>query len=297
MNLSSAGVACTGLLLVGCAVSGFHSDEYGFRWGTPSRPADPVVDVAVGTSSAPFVIDTGTSEFLVTKAFAKAAGLAGDGLVKDRLVYTIGTREFVAERHVVIEAAPLEEAGWGGILSPQLFAGTAAVAVDFRRMKMTLIAPTPHGASPGDCAAMATTYFGDRHKGLHAHRLEWRGRRFGTILVAGALDGRKSILLDVDTGSPISAFHPSYIGPAAASGQIGPRLKNLSGNVRTTVLVPNQTLRIGGLVLEGRSVVAMESGGALPDGTAWEGRLGMDLLKDAVLLLCPKGEDAIYIGI
>jgi hypothetical protein len=297
MNLCSTGVACTALLLVGCAASGLQSEEYGLRWGTPSRPADPVVDVAVGTSAAPFVIDTGTSEFLVTKAFAKAAGLPGDGLVKNRLVYTIGTREFVAERHVVIEAAPLEAAGWGGILSPQLFADTAAVVVDFRRMKLTLIAPNPGGASPDGCAAMATGYFDDRHKGLDAHRLEWRGRRFGTMLVDGALDGRKSILFDVDTGSAVSAFHPSYIGPAAASGQSGPQLKNLSGTIRTTVLVPNQTLRIGSIVLENRSIVAMESGGVLPDGTAWEGRLGMDLLKDAVLLLCPKGEDAIYIGI
>lgn len=267
------------------------------RWGTPQRSADPLVDVTVGEAAAPFVIDTGTSEFLLTKRFAAHAGkLANPGLVRQPVSYAVGTRKFSAERFVVIDAPPLEAEGWGGLLSPQLLALEATVILDFPRMQLAILeARSASTLKLMDCGRAVDSYLSRYSVSAPVHRIEWRGRAYGAVLVAGGLRGRPDSLVDVDTGKSASAFHPAYMGPAIESGRPGPQFKNARGDIRQTTEVPDQAIRIGTLLVTNRSILAQEIGGSLPDGSTWQGNVGMDILKDAVIALCPKGQDIIYI--
>jgi hypothetical protein len=298
-----------GLLLGGCMSAAGPSKDFakqpsGFEvelhWGTPSRPADPLTAVSVGSVTSPFLVDTGTSELLITEEFAQRAGLLGgaQGFRREPLVYQIGGRPYNVDRFLVIEAPPLQAEGWGGIYSPQLLTTNTTVVLDFPRLKMTSITPAVSSSSAADsCRIAVDGYMASHHSGRPSHRLAWRGRSFGAVLVEGGLVGKPSILLDVDTGKAVSAFRPSYIGPASASGKQGPRMVDIHGVEQSTTVVPGQALQLGSLILSDRSVAAHDTGGKLPDGTAWDGNLGMDILKDAIIVLCPIGDDAIYIGV
>ncbi len=296
-----------GLLLGGCISDASSRDsaaqasgfEVNLRWGTPSRPADPVTDLSVGSVTSPFLVDTGTSELLLTEEFAQRAGLrAGvQGMRRELLAYQVGGHPFSVDRFLVISAPPLHAEGWGGIYSPQLLTTDATIVLDFPRLKMASIAATaPSLSAADDCKLAADGYMAKHHSAAPSHRLAWRGRAFGAVLIEGGLVDKPSILLDVDTGKAVSAFRPSYVGAANASGKQGPRMVDIHGVEQSMTVVPGQALRLGSLILTDRTVAAHDAGGELPDGTAWDGNVGMDILKDAIIVLCPVGADEIYLG-
>lgn len=296
-----------GLLFTGCALDGrppkvpaLGATEVDLRWSTPARPADPVATISVHSQEAPFLIDTGTSELLLTSVFAQRAGLpkSEEGFRREPLAYSIAGRHLWVDRFLVIEAPPLDEDGWGGIYSPQLLTVNATVILDFLRLKLVSIeVPTATSSMSETCRIETERYVTAHHPGLHLHKFAWRGRAFGTVLIEGGLVGKPSLLLDVDTGKAVSALRPSYIGSASASGRPGPRMVDIRGVEQVTTVVAGQSLQLGTLVLSNRSVVAHDAGGKLPDGTSWDGNLGIDILKDAIVALCPVGSDAIFIGV
>lgn len=274
----------------------FESEQRAeMRWGTPQLSADPLIDVRIGETVSPFVLDTGMSELVLTRVLLERTFEPGSIADNRELQYRIGEDIQYASRLVVIDAPPLEQEGWGGLVSPQRLTDDAVVVMDFVRMRLVR---HPLRASAGRtakaCQAVAQRY---SQASRRMHKLRWQGRPYGALLVSGRVGDREPVLVDIDSGKAWSIFSTEYMGGTSPIHD-GGRIQHADGTVAATVKAPDQVLRIGELVLPGRELHLQASSSPSDDGAlAFQGNIGMDILKDAVLVLCPAGDDTVYLGV
>jgi hypothetical protein len=243
----------------------------------------PMVEANVGGMMTRLIVDTGSTDHILTREFADRVGLRSEAgepgtdsvgasvpswMLGD-VPIQIGDLDFTLQSAVAI-AGPARFAGWGigGILSAQHLHPTAQVVVDLLDRRLTLVA-----GAPSDVAAWVAA----RSPSVRPLSLE-RAPGDTTILVHSAIDAYDPVVTLLDTGGKRTEFAASAVpglrGLRPASGGRG-----VGGGQTLGVEVENRTLRVGDSTLPVPNLLIREEIGNAP------GLIGMDILRGTVLVV------------
>ncbi len=254
----------------------------------------PLAQFELGGSTIRLILDTGSTDHLLTVELAdrlglpREAGEAGTDSAGDSVPsWTLGTvpvriggEELRLENVIAINApAPFEAMGIGGILSPQHLHPSAQVVLDLVDERLTLLDADP---SQVDEQVRA------RHPEMRSLSLE-RARDDSTILVHAAVDGFDPVVTMLDTGGKRTEFFHTAV-PGLQGGERKPTGHGVGGGQTFGMEVAGASLRVGGVELSVPSLLVREKPSNAP------GVVGMDLLRETVLVVsADPGRDVLWL--
>ena len=244
----------------------------------------PMVDVRVAGQPTRLILDTGSTDHVLTIEFVRAAGLprepgepgtdhAGASVdswfVGDAGAEIGGVRFALHDVVAITGPAPFEGWGVGGFLSPQHIHPTAHVVIDLVADRLVLL----DGSDDGDLDAWLKA----RRPDFHVLELE-RDPTEATPVVAGAIEPFAPVPTMLNTGGRGTEFAvaavPGLVG--VAQGDAG---KGVGGAPVLGAVVEDRILRIGGARLPvARLLIRDEIDTML-------GLVGMDVLRGTVLVV------------
>jgi hypothetical protein len=243
----------------------------------------PMVEANVAGTSTKFIVDTGSTDHILTRELADRVGLNSepgepgtDGVGASVPSWTlgdvpvqIGDQDFTLQAVVAI-MGPAPFAGWGigGILSPQHLHPTAHVVVDLLDRRLTFV----EGALLGVVALVAA-----RSPTLRPLTLD-RAAGDSTILVHACIDPFDPVVTMLDTGGKRTEFVPSAV-PGLRGRRRGSGGRGVGGGQAFGAEVENQTLRVGDTTLAVPTLLLRDDIGNAP------GLIGMDILRGTVLVV------------
>ena len=250
--------------------------------GADGQPTHaPMVHATVGGEATRLIVDTGSTDHILTKALADRIGLSAEpgeeGIdssgasvpswtVGDVAVTIGGTSHQLA--NVIAIAAPgaFEPRGIGGVISPQHLVAGAWMSLDMAGDRLTAL-----DASQDDVAGWLT----QRSPDLRLLRLA-RAEDDTTILVRAAVEPFDEVITLLDTGGKASDVVASAV-PGLSGDEIASSGRGVGGTESFGTVALDQVLRFGDARIPvGRLVVRDEV----------EGRgilVGMDLLRGTIV--------------
>lgn len=253
------------------------------------KDVKPLVEASINGVQALMVVDTGSSQHILTKSFVKRAQLdLAEGYHAGHIDIALAGSTIKAEGFVVTDAiAEFDSEGWGGVLSPQRLIKDGYTVIDFPGRR--LLAFDPQGRSG------AFAYVARRYPDASLLEFRWNGAEFFTFLIPGRVRGSSEVtVLDVDSGTSESLVPPRAL-PDGTALQDGARFKSIDGQVTTTKQTGPLTILLDALEIDLAAVRVATRAGELPSGDRWEGSLGMDALESMVLLIPPNTERRFWI--
>ncbi|MBL4683904.1 MAG: aspartyl protease family protein [Nannocystaceae bacterium] len=247
------------------------------------RTHAPMVKAVVNGTPTQLILDTGSTDHVLTIALARAAGLkhvptdpgtdhAGASVPTWRLGTvdaTIGAQSLVLDNAVAIEGpAPFEGWGVGGFLSPQHLHPTAHTVIDLHNNRLIMV--------EGDANAVAR-WLAARLPD-HVQLKLPRARQYLTIVVPAAIVPFGTVDTMLNTGGQHTEFAqtavPSLRGPAPDVTGYG-----VSGVPVRGYEVRDRTLRVDGAKFKVATLLVRH------DMDPPHGLVGMDLLAGTALMV------------
>ena len=241
----------------------------------------PMVAATVHGEATRLIVDTGSTDHILTKELADRVGLSAepgeegiDASGASVASWTLGevpvrigeTSHTLANVIAIGAPGPFEPRGIGGIISPQHLVPDAWVRVDMAGDRFTALA-----GAEADVAAWLT----DQAPGFHLHRLA-RAEDDTTILVRGAVEPFDEVITLLDTGGKVSDVVASAV-PGLKGDEIASSGRGVGGNESFGAVALDQVLRVGELRLPIPRLVVRDE---------VEGRgilVGMDLLRGTIV--------------
>jgi Aspartyl protease len=251
----------------------------------------PMVQAVVGGVATKLILDTGSSDHVLTRELAGEAGLpmqpAEPGTDSTGALvpsWSLGdlTLELAAHvfplHDVVAIAGPPPFADWGvgGFLSPQHIHPTAWVVLDLAEDRLIAV----EGA-PSDVA----TWLAERSPNL---RLLTRDRVPGdpTILIEAAVDAFQPVVTLLDSGGKATMFVATKVpGMEGAQGSSG---RGVGGGQINGSMVEDRRLVVGDAILPVPRLFVREA----MDGH--DGLIGVDVLRGTVLVVSADPTRPVY---
>jgi Aspartyl protease len=243
----------------------------------------PLVKVDVGGTGTKLIVDTGSTDHVLTMELASQAGLDAspgepgtDSVGASVPSWTLGEVPVrigdldIRLQNVVAIAGPAPFEGWGvgGFLSPQHVHPNAWVVIDLVDGALTFV---------GGEEADVTRWVADRFPALHMLSLEREGGD-STILVRAAIEPFDPVVTMLDTGGKRTEFAEVAV-PTLLGGTPTESGRGVGGSTAIGSEVKDQVLRAGSATLPVPSLLVREE-----IGTA-QGLVGMDLLRGTVLVV------------
>ncbi|MGH2484269.1 MAG: aspartyl protease family protein [Candidatus Limnocylindria bacterium] len=243
----------------------------------------PMIEVDVGGTATKLIVDTGSTDHVLTMELAERAGLeasAGEAgtdsvgasvpsLTLGEVPVRIGELDIRLQNVVAIAGpAPFEGWGVGGFLSPQHVQPNAWVVIDLVDGGFTFV---------GGEEADVTAWVADRYPALQMLALE-REAGDSTILVRAAIEPFDPVVTMLDTGGKRTAFAEAAV-PTLFGGTLTESGRGVGGSAAIGSEVADQVLRAGAATLPVPSLLVREE-----IGTA-QALVGMDLLRGTVLVV------------
>jgi hypothetical protein len=240
----------------------------------------PMVHVTVTGTSTKLILDTGSTDHILTIELAEEIGLQAepgepgtDSTGASVPSWTLGEVEVeiagqaFAMRDVVAITAPAPFPGWGvgGFISPQHLQPGAWAVLDLAADRFFLL--------DGE-EADVTAWLSERMPGLQLLRLE-RAPGDGTILVRAAVEPFGGVVTMLDSGGKRTQFTqtavPGASGAQASSG------RGVGGGESFGAEVRDQKLIVGEARLPLAALIVS------PEMDGRDGLVGMDVLRGTVL--------------
>jgi hypothetical protein len=241
----------------------------------------PMIEVTVGGTPTKLILDTGSTDHILTMELAEQVGLeaepgeAGtDSTGASVPSWSLGEVEVeiagqaFALQDVVAITAPGPFPGWGvgGFISPQHLHPGAWAVLDLAAERFFLL-----DAEEADL----TAWLGERTPDLRLLRLE-RVPGDGTILVCGAIEPFEEVVTMLDSGGKRTQFTEAAVpgthqGPQASSGRGVGGGESFGAELRgRTLIIGEARLPLATLILS-------------PEMDGRDGLVGMDVLRGTVL--------------
>jgi hypothetical protein len=258
----------------------------------------PLVRARIGEVERLFILDSGATDPIFTKALAKSVGMnlkpAEQG--SDHAGAKVRTFQGTSPLTVVLESypykvaeplfiegpPPFERWGIGGFLSPQLLAGEGWVEMDLRQQRLRIV--------EGSRSAVARKVAA-RNRSLQRtalQRVRVKGDRARLLLVEGRIEGQP-IRVYFNTGTQTTELAPSTPVANSASTDEVVTGQGVSGEaVKGTRSSGPAALSLGEAEVQLDEFVVREQG----EGT--DGQLGTDLLRGTVLLMRAEPATGLY---
>ncbi len=246
----------------------------------------PVITVSAKGKDVEFILDTGVAPTMVVESSKINDDASRFKTCSKRLSVNVGAHYQVGLLCKLIPGIPeFAEANISGLLSPQSFATTSLVVMDFVTKNFSLY--ELNGKSPDQefRKIFPTRSF------IQATRV---GSSIGAIFVKARLGTREEVLIDIDTGSPYTYFSKRYVGEVLLLGNFP--VKNIAGEETTT----SQAAQAELLTLGGKSLVMVSA--KLWDepqsaaGIIYDGAIGRDALASCAIGIAPQAERYIYLA-
>jgi hypothetical protein len=252
------------------------------------KKSDPSVTVSINGVEGKYVLDTGSSHPLIFSSVLSAAGVqATPGYNRSSLPISFEAHEIVfGEFFSVDPIIPLKDDGYSGILSIPKISDKGPVAMDFQRNWLIVDL-----SGSGDYVRLAKCSNIDL---AGAVELRWEARDLGVVATRVDLLGKKSVVLNVDTGSSMTTVESDLVREIS-SREPGPEIMNIQGARKRGEIIPNADLDLAGRHVNVKSLVVLNDTQTLPNGLHWQGKLGMDVLSDFNLILPSHGDDRIIL--
>ena len=243
----------------------------------------PMVEATVGGTRTKLIVDTGSTDHILTRELADMAGLKSEpgepgtdsngasvpSWTLGEVTIQIGDRTFTLRSVVAITGPePFADWGIGGILSPQHLHPTAYVVVDLLDHALILVEGN---------AADVTPWVAARSPTLHPHSLD-RASRDSTILVHAAIDPFAPVVTMLDTGGKRTEFGASAV-PGLRGDRQGSGGRGVGGGQSFGSEVEDQRLRVGNATVPVPRLLLRDDIGNAP------GLIGMDILRGTVLMV------------
>lgn len=245
----------------------------------------PLVKVEVGGTATRLIVDTGSTDHVLTMELAERAGLEAspgepgtDSVGASVPSWTLGEVSVrigaldIRLQNVVAIAGPEPFEGWGigGFLSPQHVHPSAWVVIDLVDGALTFV---------GGEKADVTAWVADRFPALQMLSLE-RESGDSTVLVRAAIEPFDPVVTMLDTGGKRTEFAERAV-PTLLGGTPTESGRGVGGGAAIGSEVNDQVLlRVGKAKLPVPSLLVRKE-----IGTA-QGLVGMDLLRGSVLVVC-----------
>lgn len=243
----------------------------------------PMVEVVVGGLMTKLILDTGSTDHILTTELTDRLGLKGepgepgtDGVgasieswTLDDVSIRIG--DFPVQLHDVIAiAGPVPFEGWGvgGFLSPQHLHPTAHVVLDFVSRRLHLV--------EGGEAEVAS-WVAARSPDLIPLSLE-RASDDSTVLVHAAIEPFDDVVTMLDSGGKRTEFALVAV-PGLEVGARQSAGRGVGGGQSFGSQIQGAILRLGGVALSLPAILVRDEMGNAP------GLIGMDLLRETVLVV------------
>lgn len=243
----------------------------------------PMVEVEVGGVTTKLIVDTGSTDHVLTMELAERAGLEAspgepgtDSVGASVPSWTLGEVPVrigeldIRLRDVVAIAGPEPFEGWGigGFLSPQHVHPNAWVAIDLVTATLSFL-----GGEGADVAG----WVAERFPNFHAVSLE---RQTGdtTVLVRAAIEPFDPVVTMLDTGGKRTEFAEGAV-PTLRGGEATASGRGVGGGAAIGFEMPDQVLRVADARLPVPSLLVRKEIGVA------EGLVGMDVLRGTVLVV------------
>jgi hypothetical protein len=253
----------------------------------------PMVEANVGGTMTKLIVDTGSTDHILTRELADRVGLRSEAgepgtdsvgasvpsWTLGDVPIQIGDLDFKLQSVVAI-TGPARFAGWGigGILSAQHLHPSARVVVDLLDRRLTLVA-----GAPSDVAAWVAA----RSPNLRLLSLE-RAPDDSTILVRAAIDPFDPVVTMLDTGGKRTEFAASAVPGLRGIGQSSGG-RGVGGGQAFGAEVENRTLRVGDATVPVPNLLVRDDIGNA------HGLIGMDILRGTVLVVsADEGQPVIW---
>ena len=252
-----------------------------FDVGNDQQTHAPMVHATVYGAPTKLIVDTGSTDHLLTIELARQLGLEAtpgeegtDSTGASVASWTlggvraeVGGRAFDLRDVVAISApGPFPGFGIGGMLSPQHVEPTAWAVLDLAAERFFLL--------DGD-EADVTAWLTARSPSLRLLRLE-RLRGDATALVRASVEPNEPVVTMLDTGGKRTQFTRRAV-PDAGEGPTTITGRGVGGGASYGTELAARTLLVGGARLPVRSLIV----GPEMDGR--DGLVGMDVLRGTVL--------------
>lgn len=257
-----------------------------------SKPFDtPRVMLKLSGQEAEFLFDTGTSPTMFFHSFVAAhPTLPMIPQVDGAAVENLPLQGSLAGVKIAVAAeipdTPFEDfRNMAGLFSPQSITEGVKV-IDFIDGNFQVYRTT---------ATQDVLRRLERERGLHLHAAPWHGAGIPPIpplLLKGSIGRFKPKLLDVDTGSFRSrySFSPRKSGIAVRNG---PKAADIFGHVRQAQeTVRPLPVRVNDIMMGATPILA--GGGGLVLDLPYHGTIGMDVLRNCILIIPEAREQRLY---
>ena len=268
--------------------------------GGTTQVHSPIVDATIQGVPARLIVDTGSSDTLLTATFAEELGvtLAPEEPGTDHSGASVET--FRSNEPVALEIAGMEVAlqqvliidgpevfdQWGiaGVVSPQALRQDLSLVVDLRAQRLEWSSEPPEVLLESSRRAHPELQYvsAPRHIGTGD------GERLPVIEAAAPPAGRLSMVLN--TGTPRCEFEPGKV-PHLSGGEEVDQGAGVSGQ------------KVRGFDHEGQALVIAEHRIDLglvrvrEQGEHFEGQVGMDVLRGSIFIIPAEGKGPIYLGL
>jgi hypothetical protein len=253
-----------------------------FRVGDEVTHA-PKVEVRVANSPTKLILDTGSTDHILTTELTDRLGLprtagepgtdsAGASVASWALggvpIEIAGVNFTLHDVIAIAGPAPFEAWGVGGFLSPQHLHPTAHAVLDLAKDSLILV--------EGD-EAEVLPWVAARFPDLHPVTLE-RASGDSTVLIRAAVDSFDPVVTMLDTGGKRTEFAEVAV-PSLRGGERQLSGRGVSGTESYGLQVEGATLRVGDVNLSAPSLLVRDQPGNAP------GVIGMDVLRGTVLVV------------
>lgn len=243
----------------------------------------PMIEVEVGDTATKLIVDTGSTDHVLTMELAERAGLEAspgepgtDSVGASVPSWTLGDVPVrigdldVSLQNVVAIAGPEPFEGWGigGFLSPQHLHPNARVVIDLVDGGLTLV---------GGEEADVTAWVADRYPALQMLSLA-RESGDSTLLVRASIEAFDPVVTMLDTGGKRTEFAEAAV-PTLLGGTPTESGRGVGGATTIGSEAKDQVLRVGSATLPVPSLLVRKEIGVA------QGLVGMDLLRGTVLVV------------
>lgn len=253
--------------------------------------ADPTIPIHILGQNTKVILDTGSSEMFLMSDFVEK-WQKPDFHTSDRnlnltkhIDVEIGHMHFTSLTPVTMPTiSGFNEDGIAGLMSPQKLMPRGTVILDFPRKRIL-------GFTKG--SGNVEKLIGELFPGLQFTKVPWIGREYGIVFIDAAIGDRKPVLTDVDTGKSVTSFCEAHIGNVpSVEGTKSINAQNEIVQKRRTA--ESQSLRFKGFSIN--TPVDIFEKERISGPYRWCGSIGMDVLKDFVIVLPPMGKDYIFMA-
>lgn len=254
----------------------------------------PMVQATIGGEATRLILDTGSSDHILTVELAGRIGLqaqpgeAGtDSTGASVPSWTLGDVPIQVHGHdftlggVVAITAPAPFEGWGigGFISPQHLHASAWVVLDMAGERLVLL---DGGAEDADVAA----WLAERTANLRLLRLE-RAPPDPTVLVQAAIEPHAQVTALLDSGGKGTEVVTAAV-PGLAGGTVRSIGRGVGGGESFGAEAQGQALRIGGATVPVPRLILRDE---------MEGRdilIGMTVLRGTILTVSADPERPVF---